>query len=149
MGCRLGAVFVCITLLIQLFSQFFFWKSAHGSDLLAAVSDDLAAIFGIHSLLFFKHSLNEIGTLLFQMLQIIVKCSHYPSAPFEQYSHFYERAQSLFRSYHQERRMTSRRCANLRAGCVHRRKVVNLPEKLNGTRGYNERAVICWLKSPV
>ena len=35
MGCRLGAVFVCITLLMQLFSQFFFGKSAHGSDLLA------------------------------------------------------------------------------------------------------------------
>ena len=111
-GMWLGAVFVCITLLMQLFSQFFFGKSARGSDLLAAVSDDLAAIFGIHSLLFFKHSLNEIGTLLFQMLQIIVKCSHYPSAPFEQYSHFYERAQSLFRSYHLERRMTSRRCVS-------------------------------------
>ena len=35
MGCRLGAVFVCITLLMQLFSQFFFGKSARGSDLLA------------------------------------------------------------------------------------------------------------------
>ncbi|MEE0205521.1 MAG: hypothetical protein UEX93_01470 [Peptococcaceae bacterium] len=112
----------CVGLYHVIDAAFFavlFWKSAHGSDLLAAVSDDLAAIFGIHSLLFFKHSLNEIGTLLFQMLQIIVKCSHYPSAPFEQYSHFYERAQSLFRSYHLERRMTSRRCANLRAGCVH------------------------------
>ena len=66
----------------------------------------LQRFFGIHSLLFFKHSLNEIGTLLFQMLQIIVKCSHYPSAPFEQYSHFFTRERNLyFDHYHLERRI--------------------------------------------